>query len=74
MRLSTKERRRTEKDGQDGCELRYEMKNPQLSSKVSTKFDEYCCSPRPMTLAIITLSEGVTHYQPALNNPALFYM
>ena len=45
------------------------MKNPQLSSKASTKFDEYCCSPRPMTLAIFTLSEEVTHYH---DNPGLF--
>ena len=45
------------------------MKNPQLSSKASTKFDEYYCSPRPMTLAIFTLSEEVTHYH---DNPGLF--
>lgn len=43
----------------DGCELRYEMKNPQLSSKVSTKFDEHCCCSQRMTLANFTLNEGV---------------
>ena len=54
------EEKNTKKDGQDGCELRYEMKNPQLSSKVSTKFDEHCCCPQLMTLANFTLNEGVT--------------
>lgn len=54
------EEKNTKKDGQDGCELRYELKNPQLSSKVSTKFDKHCCCPQRMTLANFTLNEGVT--------------
>ena len=56
------EEKNTQKDKsrQGGCELTYEMKNPQLSYRVSTKFEEYCCCPQPMTLANFTFNEWVT--------------